>query len=242
MRRSPFPLMLAVAFVLHAPSAAAAQDRLLLFTKTLGYRHDSIPNAIEAIRAVAARHGVAVEHSEDGAVFSGDKLAAFRAVAFVNSTGEILDAAQQRAFEAFVAGGGGFLGVHAAADTAYGWPWYGQLLGSRFKSHPPGLQTGTVRFAQPPAGVPAVWSVTDEFYNFTHRPDPPVTIVAALDESSYAGGEMGADHPIAWCREIHGGRSWYTGLGHRPELFADPTYLAHLETGLLYAIGRSRQC
>lgn len=242
MRRSPFPLALAVAVALHAQSATAAEDRLLLFTKTLGYRHDSMPSAIEAIRSVAARHGVAVEHSEDAAVFSGEKLATYRAVAFVNTSGEILDAGQQRAFEAFVAGGGGFLGVHAAADTGYAWPWYGQLLGARFKSHPPGLQTGTVRFAQPPAGVPAAWSVTDEFYNFTHRPDPPVTIVAELDEGSYAGGEMGADHPIAWCREMSGGRAWYTGLGHRPELFADPTYLAHLEAGLLYAIGRSRQC
>lgn len=242
MRRSLFQLILAVAFALHARPASTAEERLLLFTKTLGYRHDSIPAAVEAIRTIAARHGVAVEHSEDAAMFSGDKLAAYRAVAFVNTSGEVLDAAQQRAFEAFVAAGGGFLGVHAAADTGYAWPWYGQLLGSRFKNHPPGLQTSTVRFAQPPAGVPAAWSVTDEFYNFTHRPDPPVTIVAALDESSYAGGEMGADHPIAWCREIHGGRSWYTGLGHRPELFADQVYLAHLETGLLYAIGRSGKC
>ena len=108
---------------------------------------------------------------------------------------------------------------------------------------PPGLQTGTIRFARPLGRTwPVAWRGTDEFYNFRSRPPREAAVIASVDESTYQGGEMGADHPIAWCRRVHGGRSWYTGLGHRPELFRDPMFLAHLEKGLRYASSQSDDC
>jgi type 1 glutamine amidotransferase len=238
---TPFAMIAIAGALLMQPAAAA--DRLLVFTKTAGYRHDSIPAAVEAIRGLASRHGVAVDHTEDAALFRRDTLSAFKAVAFVNTTGNILEGEQRRAFEAFIAAGGGYLGVHSAADTGYGWPWYGRLVGAWFKNHPPDLQTGTVRFSRPlREGWPAAWRVTDEFYNFRSRPDGEAAVIARLDESTYEGGEMGGDHPISWCRTIDGGRSWYTGLGHRPELFQDPIFLAHLEKGVLFAMARSEEC
>lgn len=242
-RRFAGLLLSALAGALPTQSAAAEGERLLVFTKTVGYRHDSIPAAVAAIRTLAAGHAVEVEHTEDSATFRPDRLSGFKAVAFVNTTGNVLGPEQQRAFEVFVAGGGGYLGIHSAADTGYDWPWYGELVGAWFKSHPPGLQTGTVRFARPLGGpLPALWRVTDEFYNFRSPPKPEAVVVAALDESTYNGGEMGPDHPIAWCQKRHGGRSWYTGLGHRPELFADAVFLAHLQKGMLYALSRSQDC
>src|SRR5215212_7089894 len=84
---------------------------------TAGDRHDSIPAAVAAIRALAARHGIEVDHTEDAGVFQPDTLARFKAVGFVNTTGNVLDREQQRAFEAFVEAGGGYLGIHSAADT-----------------------------------------------------------------------------------------------------------------------------
>jgi uncharacterized protein len=243
MRRLARILLSVLASALHAQAAPAEGGRILVFTKTAGYRHESIPAAVEAIREIAVRHRIAVDHTEDGAAFRRDRLSAYRAVAFVNTTGDVLDMEQQQAFEAFVGAGGGYLGVHSAADTEYDWPWYGELVGAWFKSHPPGLQTGVVRFARPlGAGWPAAWRMTDEFYNFRSRPPGEVAVVASLDESTYEGGEMGADHPIAWCRWIHGGRSWYTGLGHRSELYRDPIFLAHLEKGLHYAMAQSDEC
>ncbi|HEX2725094.1 MAG TPA: ThuA domain-containing protein [Beijerinckiaceae bacterium] len=216
---------------------------MLVFTKTAGYRHDSIPAAVAALRAIAARHGIAVEATEDEAVFRPEKLSAFKAVAFVNTTGDILDGEQRRAFESFIAAGGGYVGIHSAADTAYDWPWYGRLVGAWFKSHPPDLQTGTVRFTRlPGADLPAAWQVTDEFYNFRSGPAPEATIVATMDESTYEGGDMAGDHPIAWCRKIDQGRSWYTGLGHTTELFGNAVFLAHLTKGVLYAMSRSEAC
>ncbi len=241
--RSVRALPFALAGLLAMQPASAEPARILVFTKTVGYRHDSIPAAVAAMRMIAARHGIEIDHTEDAAMFRGDSLSSFKAVAFVNTTGDVLDDEQQRALEAFVESGGGYLGVHSAADTEYDWPWYGELVGAWFKSHPPGPQTGTVTFARPlGAGAPLVWPVTDEFYNFRSPPSGEATRIAFLDESTYSGGEMGLDHPIAWCRTVQGRRAWYTGLGHRAELFADATFLAHLEKGVLHAVSRSDEC
>ena len=223
-----------------APLEAQA-ERVLVFTKTAGFRHESIPAAVTALRGLAERHDLAVDHTEDAAAFSEANLGRYRAVVFANTTGDVLGDAEQRAFEDYIGGGGGYLGVHAAADTEYGWPWYGALVGAYFRSHPPGLQTGTVTFVSP-AGGGRRWRVTDEFYNFRRNPRPRVEVIATLDERTYRGGEMGDDHPIAWCQSFAGGRSWYTGLGHRPELYADPTFVGHLERGLLFAAGHADTC
>ena len=226
-----------------SPAAAEAQqaERVLVFTKTAAFRHASIPAAVAALRALAGRHGLAVDHTEDAAAFGEGNLRRYRAVVFANTTGDVLDAAGQRALEGYIAGGGGYLGIHAAAATEYGWPWYGALVGAYFRSHPPGPRTGTVSLARPAGGWHR-WRVTDEFYNYHSNPRPRVTVIATLDERTYRGGEMGADHPIAWCQSFAGGRSWYTGLGHFPELYADPMFLAHLERGLFFAADRSDGC
>ncbi len=237
-------LFLGALFLAIAGSSAVPEahtERVLVFTRTAGFRHGSIPAAVAALRGLAERHDLAIDHTEDAAAFSDGNLRRYRAVVFANTTGDVLGDAEQRAFEAYIAGGGGYLGLHAAADTEYGWPWYGALVGAYFQSHPPGLQTGTVSFARPEAGEHR-WRVTDEFYNFGTNPRPHVEVIATLDERTYRGGAMGADHPIAWCQTVAGGRSWYTGLGHRPELYADPTFIGHLERGLLFAADRSDSC
>jgi type 1 glutamine amidotransferase len=222
-------------------SAAAPAEHILVFTRTAGYRHDSIPAAVAALRALAERHGLALDHTEDAAAFNSTNLGRYRVIAFANTTGDILDEHQQRAFESYVAGGGSYLGLHSAADTEHGWPWYGALVGAYFQRHPPGLQTGSVTFARSVGGERA-WRVTDEFYDFRDNPRARVLVVATLDERTYDGGGMGGDHPIAWCQTFAGGRSWFTGLGHRLELYTDPFYLEHLERGLLFAAGLSDGC
>jgi type 1 glutamine amidotransferase len=132
------------------------------------------------------------------------------------------------------------VGVHSAADTEYGWPFYGTLVGARFARHPR-VQPLTVRVRDTghpaTATLPRAWRVTDEAYDFRTRPEPDVRVLADLDESTYTGGGMGADHPIVWCRAIGAGRSFYTGLGHPAALYADPDFLALLLGGLRYAAG-----
>jgi type 1 glutamine amidotransferase len=223
-------------------NAPASPTRILVFTRTAGFRHDSIPVGVETLRALAVEADLQLEHSEDAALFDAGSLSRFRAVVFLNATGDVLDDAQQRAFERYIATGGGYLGVHAAADAEYDWPWYGDLVGAWFQGHPPGLQTTNVRFEGDQAGFAADWRISDELYNYKRNPRGDVEVLATVDEGDYTGGTMGKDHPIAWCHASGSGRAWYTGLGHDAKMYADPTYRAHLLRGLRYVTGQSADC
>ncbi len=243
MRRSAFVLLCSLA-VLMAGSvpAAPAAERVLVFSKTAGFRHDSIPTAAATLRRLAADAGMAADHSEDAGDFNPDNLARYRVVVFASTTGDVLDPAQQAALEGFVRGGGGFLGVHAAADTEYDWPWYGQLVGAWFGGHPPGLQSTRVQPERDGRPDGEAWPIRDELYNYRSNPRGQVRVVATVDETLYEGGRMGADHPIAWCHAFDGGRSWYTGLGHDDAVYADANFLAQLRRGLRYAAGQATEC
>jgi uncharacterized protein len=197
---------------------------------------------VATLRELGAQVGLQVDHGEDPTLFADATLVRYRAVVFANTTGDVLDASQQDAFERYVRGGGGFLGVHSAADTGYEWPWYGRLVGAWFLSHPPGLQTSRVRFEGDHATLAADWRVTDELYDYRRNPRGHVQVLATVDERDYAGGRMGADHPVAWCHDDLGGRAWYTGLGHDAKVYADPVYRAHLMRGLRYVTGQSAAC
>ena len=214
---------------------------MLVFTRTAGFRHESIPTGVAAVQALGERHGFAVEQTEDGAQLTDANLGRFAAVVFLSTTGDVLDATQQAALERFVRAGGGFVGVHSAADTEYEWPWYGQLVGAYFNSHP-AIQPATVRVADAThlstRCIPAVWSRTDEWYNYRALPAAGTTILLTLDESTYSGGSMGASHPIAWYRRFDGGRAWYTGMGHTSESYAEPAFRDHLAGGILWAVAR----
>ena len=238
-----FALLIAVCTMATSVAVAREPVRLLVFTKTTGFRHDSIPVAVDTVRALARQAGWQVDHDEDARVFTRERLARYHVVVFANTTGDVLDDAQQAALREYVEHGGGFVGIHSAADTEYDWPWYETLVGAWFLSHPPGLQATQLTFAADgiaPDG--RHWQVTDELYNYRRNPRSRVRVVATVDESGYAGGSMGADHPIAWCHEAGKGRSWYTGLGHRIDLYADATFRRHLLRGLRYAAGESEDC
>jgi type 1 glutamine amidotransferase len=217
--------------------ASAAPYQVLVFSKTAGFRHDSIPAGIQAIRELGAANGFTVTATEDSAVFTASQLAAYQAVVFLSTTGDILNGTQQAAFEAYVNGGGGYVGVHAAADTEYDWPWYGQLVGAWFHSHP-AIQQVTARVEDrthlSTAHLGTTWVRTDELYNYRTNPRPNVRVLINLDESTYSGGNMG-DHPIAWYHPQGTGRSFYTGFGHTIESYADQAFRRHLLGGIQYA-------
>lgn len=210
---------------------------MLVFSRTAGYRHESIPAAVTAVRAM---QGLDVVVTEDAAAFTGEGLASFDAVVFLSTTGDVLDDKQQAAFRRYIEHGGGYVGIHAAADTEYEWPWYGRLVGASFASHPEIQQAVIVVAADPHPSVsmlPARWTRTDEWYNYRARPPGDVRVLATLDESTYEGGAMDGDHPIAWCHEFDGGRAWYTGGGHTAESWAEPLFLEHVRAGILWAAG-----
>ncbi|MGI5412168.1 ThuA domain-containing protein [Streptomyces chartreusis] len=213
--------------------------RLLVFTRTTAYRHDSIPAGVEAVRALG---DFEVDHTEDPRALE-TPLAAYAAVLFLSTSGEVLTPAGRERLAAYVEAGGGFVGVHAAACTEYEWPYYGELLGARFDRHPD-LQPGRaiVEDREHPATrhLPAVWDFVDEWYDFRTNPRGAVRVLARADESSYEGGGMGEDHPLVWCREQGAGRVFYTALGHASEAYADPAFRAHLLGGIDWAARSAR--
>lgn len=221
---------------------ASAGERVLVFTRTAGYRHDSIPTAVATLQKLAGEAGLTADHSEDAGDFNTANLARYRVVVFASTTGDVLDPVQQRALEDFVRGGGGFVGVHSAADTEHDWPWYGGLVGAYFRSHPPGLQSSRVQPERDGRPAGAAWAIRDELYNYRSNPRAQVQVIATVDERSYEGGSMGADHPIAWCHAYAGGRGWYTGLGHDAAVYDHPDFLAQLRRGLRYAARLSEDC
>jgi len=233
-----FALLLGPVAITAAPSINQPY-RVLVFSKTAAFRHASIPNGLAAIQQLGLENNFQVVATEDATLFNDAFLAQFRVVVFLMTTGDVLDAAQQAAFERYIRAGNGFVGVHSASDTEYSWPWYGGLVGAYFSNHP-AIQKATVwvedmehpstRFFNAP------WVRNDEWYNFRTNPRTSVHVLATLDESTYSGGTMG-DHPIAWYHEYDGGRAWYTAGGHTAASYAEPMFRAHLLGGIQYAAG-----
>src|SRR5580765_3783343 len=218
-----------------------APYKVLVFSYTAGFRHDSITNGIQTIQLLGSTNGFSVDTTEDPTQFTDDNLAQYKAIIFLSTTGDVLTTAQQQtALQHFIQAGGGYVGIHAAADTLHNWSWYGGLVGAYFVSHP-AIQQATVKVADrvdpSTSMLPKRWVRTDEWYNFGTNPRPAVHVLATLDETTYSGGAMGYDHPIAWSHFYDGGRAWYTAGGHTPESFSEPLFQAHLLGGIQFAAG-----
>ena len=235
-------LSLAVTATLHAPDKQTPPVGVLVFTRTAGFRHDSIPAAVKAIGALG--DGLGVIATEDASVFTDARLSPFDVVVFLSTTGDVLNFEQQAAFKRYIEKGGGYVGIHAAADTEYDWPWYGRLVGAYFQSHPPGIHNAMVLVSdrEHPSTkmLPQQWPRRDEWYNYRARPADTVRVLASLDETTYEGGSMDNDHPIAWCHEFDGGRAWYTGGGHTTASWAERLFLEHVLGGILWAADRAQ--
>lgn len=226
-----------------SPTPQASPVRLLVFSKTAAFRHDSIPAAIAALRRLGREHGVSLDFTEDSAAFTPANLSRYAAVIFLLTTGTVLDDAQAGALAGYIRAGGGYVGIHSASDTEYNWPWYGGLVGAYFdRVHGHSrVVRATVHVADPATPstsmLPSAWVRTDEWYNFATNPAGSVHVLLTVDESTYRGGVMGAYHPIAWQHAYDGGRAWYTAMGHTPESYSEPPFLAHLWGGIVYAAG-----
>ena len=227
--------------------ANAHQKSMLIFSKTAGFRHESIPAAIVALKKLAAENNVLADFTEDATVFTDTNLARYDAIVFLLTTGHILNDSQQVAFERYIRAGGGYAGVHSASDTEYDWPWYGRLVGAYFNriTRHSSVVQATIHMVDHthPSTVmlPSLWIRTDEWYNFATNPRGSVDVLMTIDEKTYKGGTMGTDHPIAWYHEYGGGRAWYTALGHTSESYSEPLFLAHLWGGISYALGSGCQ-
>lgn len=216
------------------------RKKILIFYKTAGYYHKSIPAGISAIEDLGKKNGFDVDTTSNSQQFTYENLKQYASVVFLNTTGDILSEREEEAFERYIRSGKGFVGIHAATDTEFTWPWFNKLVGAYFSSHPK-VQPANILVSDishiSTKFLPRIWRRTDEWYNFKEM-NPEVKILAALDESSYEGGTNGNHHPIAWYHEFDGGRAFYTGGGHTVESYSEPLFLQHLLGGIKYTMGK----
>jgi type 1 glutamine amidotransferase len=222
-------------------SFKAKTPKILVFSKTAGFHHSSIPAGMAAIIKLGQENNFLADTTTDSTKFTDANLKQYAAVVFLSTTGNVLSDEEQAAFEHFIQSGKGYVGVHAATDTEYDWPWYNKLVGAYFKSHPK-QQNAVLNIVDTTfiatKSLPHVWKRFDEWYNFKQTQWNDVHVLITIDETSYTGGENGSPHPMSWYHSYDGGRAFYTELGHTDESYSDPLYLGHLLGGIKYAIGK----
>ncbi len=239
MRLLHFFLLISLSFFISS-ATTKQKKKILVFSKTAGFRHASIPKGKEALLLLGKENNLLVDTTEDATVFNSNNLKQYDAVVFLSTTGDIFNNEQQTAFENFIRSGKGFVGIHAAADTEYEWPWYNKLVGAYFVSHPKQQKaklTVTDHKHASTKHLPHVWERFDEWYNYKSR-NNDVNVLMTIDESSYEGGKEGAYHPMAWYHSFDGGRAFYTALGHTDESYKEENFLKHLLGGIKYALGK----
>jgi type 1 glutamine amidotransferase len=236
--RSAFLILVVVVFAC-ARSARPANEKVLVFSKTAGFHHNSIAVGNPALVKLGQENKFSVDTTTDAAMFTANNLKQYTAVVFLNTTGDVLNDEQQAAFENYIKKGGGFVGIHAATDCEYNWQWYGNLVGAYFGNHP-ATQEATLNITDgnhiSTKHLPKEWKRRDEWYNFKWMATD-LKVLITIDENSYKGGNMNGNHPMAWYHDYDGGRAFYTELGHTNESFSDPLYLQHVLGGIKYAMG-----
>lgn len=238
----PFTVLL-IAVWIGISNFAEAQNyqfRALVFSKTKGFRHQSIPDGVVAIKKLGRDHQFEVFTTEDADIFTDERLKRFDVIILMSTTGTIFNEEQKAAFQRFVQSGKGIVGIHSATDTEYEWPWYTKLIGAQFKNHPhiQSVRLNVVDKKHPATyHLPEKWLWTDELYAFKNF-NPDVRVLITADETSYDTGStepMGEFHPMAWTHEYDGGRIFYTALGHTDWAFLSDNFLQHIYGGIWYA-------
>lgn len=226
--------------------AANKPFNILVFSKTTGFRHPSIPAGISALHSLSTRTGFfAVDASEDASIFAPASLARYSVIVLLHTIGDIFNQTQLDALKEFVRGGGGVVAIHGAVSGMPGDEWYGKLIGVHFDMHPP-AEPGTVLVEEENQNHLIIQGQSgregwmDEWYNFrTHpRKNENLKVLLKGDTKTFKGGKLGDDHPLSWCQEFEGGRSFYTGLGHFDEAYKDKWFTGQILKGILWAAKR----
>lgn len=238
--------------------ANLTENGVLIFSKTNGYRHaGAIEASLPVFQQMAEENDWSIFITDNGAVFNPEQLARFSVVVWNNTSGKVLNDEQRQAFRAYLEGGGGFVGIHAAGDNSHQWEWYEQeVIGADFSHHPldPQIQKSMLYLEPDQANhelaedLPARWEREEEWYVFATNPrDSEASVLYTLDESliNPSGNigflvtdkdwGMGDDHPIVWYRTVGRGRAFYSALGHQATAFEEPFHIEMLENAIRWA-------
>ena len=214
--------------------------RVLIFTKSADAAAPAAAPGVAAIQALGYQRRFTVQVTDDPRKFDRAHLKQYRVVVFLNNVGDVLTDAQQAAFEDYYRDGGGFVAVHSAIEAEPQWSFLSDVLGTR-ATGASAVAPATIKVADRvhPASevLPERWNRTDRWYNFASNVRGLSHVLATVDEKTYTGGSMGFDHPITWCKDYNGGRSFYTGLGGTADSYATADLRAHLGGAIQWAAG-----
>lgn len=222
---------------------------ILVFTKTNGFRHDSIEAGVLRLKKMAQENNWDIYHTENGAVFNEIDLAKFSSTVWLSTSGDVLNKKQKQVFASWLKNGAGFVGIHGTGgDPAFDgqWTWFAEtVIGAIFIGHPmfPQFQDGRIiiedKSHPATAKLPDSWVTHEEWYSFDRNPrDSGFTILATVDEDTYSPRmlwsdlSMGEDHPIVWHGCLEQGRTFYTALGHEEAAYDDPHFI-NMMTGAI---------
>jgi uncharacterized protein len=228
-------------------SLFANQFQVLVYTSPDRWHNPTIPVAMIEFQEMAKRHGFGLTWTQQPESFTDENLKRFQVIVFLHSTESALSAAQAESFRNYIRNGGGFAGIHGASIAADRPEWYKKLIGRVFTEHPE-VQTAIMKVVDrnhpSTMHLPERWMWTDEWYAFSEPFVDKLNYLLTVDENTYdtdrtwgddRSSAMGEFHPIAWYHEYDGGRSFFTSLGHMPELFKDPWFLNHIYGGIFWA-------
>lgn len=221
-------------------SAPEKAKKVLIFSKTNGFRHESIAAGIEAIKKLGTENNFLVDATEDSLAINSKNLKQYKTIIFLSASGNVLGEKQKEALKKFIQKGGGFVGIHSATNCEPNWSWYTKMIGGIFEGHPEPQPAKLIVVNHDHSStkqLPTIWERKDEWYNFKDL-NPDVNVLIKIDETSYNGGKHGENHPLAWYQSYDGGRVFYTALGHSPESYSEPLFAAHLLGGITYAMGK----
>lgn len=232
-----------VFFIFLATSAffVKAQTNVLVFSKTNGFRHASIADGQEMFKKLAEGNNWKLTFSEDSLMISNKVLSKIDVLVFLSTTGNIFGDDQKKALQKYIHKGGGFVGIHAATDTEMDWKWYVDMVGGAFKSHPK-QQNATINIInhdfKAMQHFGKTWLHFDEWYNFRNPINPNAVVLATVDESTYKGGTMGANHPVVWYQNYEGGKIFTTALGHTKESYTNPDFVKMIQEAVVWTGGK----
>ncbi|WP_234019127.1 ThuA domain-containing protein [Streptomyces sp. Tu6071] len=220
--------------------------KVLIYTGSTAPESPAVNAGIEAIEKIGqsgpAGQRFTIEATDKAKVFTNaTKLGKTNAVVFLTGPGDVLNADQEAGLEAYIKAGGGFVGLNDAARTEPYSDWYTGLIGARpVEGSGAKAQRATVevgdRLNPATKDLPLEWKHPDKWLNWQTNPSGKVHTVARVRESTYSpgAGANGADHPVSWCRDYDGGRSFYSAMGGTADSFAETDFRAHLRGALLW--------
>lgn len=241
------------AFCAEGVSSLSGKNVLVYTKNGVGFAHDNLKEAADAIVKLGKLYDFKVDVSDDPNDFSEGNLSNYHIIVFANTNNEVFTSPAQRlALRRFVEAGGGVVGIHSAIGTERNWSWFNQLIGGTFVWHPkkqPLLLT-KIKQHESTLDIPTAWNWVDEcYFSKTYYPGIEVLVVANLDSLDQADQESiaknktsyGNLHPVVWSQKFDGGTVWVTTLGHDKEAFVEPVFVKHITGGLAFVASQTQK-